>query len=197
MYVGWHVHVERSIAYFVAIWFYLRSNFWRVLRLFGLNEFYTFWCNFRKIVFWRLLNLLHCSVILKHVCIWDNACNYKFWLPLEFYWVIPSHFARTAWWNQWDLLGYCIVHTVPCTCCFFFGQIPLGIDPGRIESRLQRGPLSVSSRKHFRGLRGKGFPTDSRHYNWHKLCPSPSRHIFVLIQSGIHTGFALNWKEKK
>ena len=30
----------------------------------------------------------------------------------------------------------------------------------------------------------------------HKLCPSPSRHISVLIRSGIHTVFALNWKEK-
>ena len=51
--------------------------------------------------------------------------------------------------------------------------------------------------KHFRGLRGKGFPTDSRHSNGHKLCTSPSRHISVLIRSGIHTVFALNWKEKK
>ena len=38
---------------------------------------------------------------------------------------------------------------------------------------------------------------DSRHSNGHKLCPSPSRHISVLIRSGIHTVFALNWKEKK
>ena len=29
-----------------------------------------------------------------------------------------------------------------------------------------------------------------------KLCPSPSRHISVLIRSGIHTVFAFNWKEK-
>ena len=43
---------------------------------------------------------------------------------------------------------------------------------------------------------GKGFPTDSGHSNGHKLCPSPSRHISVLIRSGIHTVFALNWKEK-
>ena len=28
------------------------------------------------------------------------------------------------------------------------------------------------------------------------LCPSPSRHISVLIRSGIHTVFAFNWKEK-
>ena len=42
---------------------------------------------------------------------------------------------------------------------------------------------------------GKVFPTDSRHSNGHKLCPSPSRHISVLIRSGIHTVFALNWKE--
>ena len=48
----------------------------------------------------------------------------------------------------------------------------------------------------FRGFRRKGFPTDSRHSNGHKLCPSPSRHISVLIRSGIHTVFALNWKEK-
>ena len=55
----------------------------------------------------------------------------------------------------------------------------------------------VSSRQHFRGLRGKGFPTESRHSNGHKLCPSPSRYISVLIRSGIHTVFAVNWKEKK
>ena len=54
----------------------------------------------------------------------------------------------------------------------------------------------VSSRQHFRGLRGEGFPTDSRHSNGHKLCPSPSRHFSVLIRSGLHTVFALNWKEK-
>ena len=42
-------------------------------------------------------------------------------------------------------------------------------------------------------FRGKVFPTDSRHSNGHRLCPSPSRHISVLIQSGIHTVFALNW----
>ena len=53
-----------------------------------------------------------------------------------------------------------------------------------------------SSRQHFRGIRGKCFPTDSRHSNGHKLCPSPSRHISVLIRSGIHTVFALKWKEK-
>ena len=50
--------------------------------------------------------------------------------------------------------------------------------------------------QHFRGLRGKGFPTDSRHSDGHKLCPSPSRHISVLLRSGIHTVFAFNWKEK-
>ena len=41
-------------------------------------------------------------------------------------------------------------------------------------------------------FRGKGFPTDSRHSNGHKLCTSPSQHISVLIRSGIHTVFALN-----
>ena len=41
------------------------------------------------------------------------------------------------------------------------------------------------------------FPTDSRHSNGHKLCPSLSRHISVFIRNGIHTVFALNWKEKK
>ena len=33
----------------------------------------------------------------------------------------------------------------------------------------------------------KGFPTDNRHSHGYKLCPSPSRHISVLIRSGIHT----------
>ena len=45
-----------------------------------------------------------------------------------------------------------------------------------------------SVNQHFRGLRGKGFPTDSRHSNGHKLCLSPSRHISVLIQSLLSTG---------
>ena len=54
----------------------------------------------------------------------------------------------------------------------------------------------VSSRQNFLDLRGKGFPTDSRHSNGHKLCPSPIQHISVLIRSGIHTVFAINWKEK-
>ena len=35
-----------------------------------------------------------------------------------------------------------------------------------------------------------------QHSNGHKLYPSPSRHISFLIRSGIHTVFALNWKEK-
>ena len=26
---------------------------------------------------------------------------------------------------------------------------------------------------------------------WHKLCPSPSRHISILVRSGIHTVLAL------
>ena len=43
----------------------------------------------------------------------------------------------------------------------------------------------------FRGLRGEGFPTKSRHSNGQQLCSSPSRHISVLIRSGIHTVFAL------
>ena len=43
---------------------------------------------------------------------------------------------------------------------------------------------------------GNGFPTDSRHSSGHKSCPSPSRHFSVLIRSGSHTVFALNWKEK-
>ena len=38
----------------------------------------------------------------------------------------------------------------------------------------------------FHCLRRKGFPTDNRHSYGHKLCPSPSRHISVLIRSGIH-----------
>ena len=45
----------------------------------------------------------------------------------------------------------------------------------------------VSSWQHFRGLRGKGFPTDNRHSHGHKLCPSPSWYIFMLVRSGIHT----------
>ena len=47
--------------------------------------------------------------------------------------------------------------------------------------------------EHFRGLRGEGLPTDSRHFNGHKLRPSPSRHILYsyeveFIQSLLSTG---------
>ena len=45
----------------------------------------------------------------------------------------------------------------------------------------------MSSWQHFRGLRGKGIPTDNRHSHGHKLCPSLSRLISVPIRSGIHT----------
>ena len=53
----------------------------------------------------------------------------------------------------------------------------------------------VSSLQHFHGLRGKGFPTDNRHSHGHKLCPLPSRHISILVRSGIHTVLALDRKE--
>ena len=40
---------------------------------------------------------------------------------------------------------------------------------------------------------GKCFPTDNRHSNGHKLCPSPSQYISVLIiRSGIHTVLTLD-----
>ena len=55
--------------------------------------------------------------------------------------------------------------------------------------------VRISSWQHFRGLREKGFPTDSRHSHGHKLCPSPSRHISILVRSGIHTVLALGRKE--
>ena len=45
----------------------------------------------------------------------------------------------------------------------------------------------VSSWQHFRGLRGKVFPTDNRHSHGHRLCPSPCRHISILVRSEIHT----------
>ena len=38
---------------------------------------------------------------------------------------------------------------------------------------------------HFRGLHGKGFLTDNRHSHGHKLCPSSSRHISILVRSGL------------
>ena len=53
--------------------------------------------------------------------------------------------------------------------------------------RLHNQNARVSIWQHFHGIRGKGVPTDSRHCNGHQLCPSPSRHISVLIRSGIHS----------
>ena len=49
----------------------------------------------------------------------------------------------------------------------------------------------VSSRQHFRGLRGKGFPTDSRT----NCAPLLADIFLLLIRSVIHTVFALNWKK--
>ena len=42
---------------------------------------------------------------------------------------------------------------------------------------------------------GKIFLTYRRHSNGYQLCPSPSLYISLLIRSGIHTVFALGWKE--
>ena len=56
-----------------------------------------------------------------------------------------------------------------------------------------RSYARVSSRQYFRGLRGKGFPTDSRHSDGHKLCTSLAD-IFLysyeaeFIQSLLSTG---------
>ena len=52
----------------------------------------------------------------------------------------------------------------------------------------------VSGRQRFRGFCGKGFTADSRYSNGNKLCPSSSRHIYLLIWSRIYTVFALNRK---
>ena len=52
--------------------------------------------------------------------------------------------------------------------------------------------LEFFSWPYFRGLRGKGFPTDNRHSHGHKLCPSPSRYISILVRSGIHSVLALS-----
>ena len=52
----------------------------------------------------------------------------------------------------------------------------------------------VSSLQHFRGLRGKDFPTDSRHSNGHQLCPPLLVDIFLysheaeFIQSSLSAG---------
>ena len=54
--------------------------------------------------------------------------------------------------------------------------------------------FSGFSSQYFRCLRWRGFPTDNRHSHRHKLCPSPSRHMSVLLRSGIHTVLALGQK---
>ena len=53
----------------------------------------------------------------------------------------------------------------------------------------------VSSRQHFHGLRGKGFPTESLYSMGTEFCPSSSWHISVHIRSGIQTVFAFAWEE--
>ena len=44
-------------------------------------------------------------------------------------------------------------------------------------------------------LRRKGFPNDNQHSHGRKMCPSPSRHISILVRSGIHTALALAGKK--
>ena len=56
----------------------------------------------------------------------------------------------------------------------------------QVHWRRHHQDARVSIWQHFRGLRRKGFRTDNRHSHGHKLCPSTSRHISVLIRSGIH-----------
>ena len=100
----------------------------------------------------------------------------------------PELFYSQKWESQIHISGFRSRRTLFCQGTLRFEK--------QVHWRWYREHARVSSRQHFRGLRGKGFPTDSRHSDGHKLCPSPSRHISVLIRSGIHTVFAFNWKEK-
>ena len=102
--------------------------------------------------------------------------------------IIRNSFIHKKWESQIQISGFRSRRTLFCQGTLRFEK--------QVHWRWHRYHARVSSRQHFRGLWGKGFPTDSRHSDGHKLCPSPSRHISVLLRSGIHTVFALNWKEK-
>ena len=85
--------------------------------------------------------------------------------------------------------GWCMQQLLYTMCCFF-GDMFCSLmyaSSGLINKESEFEHARISSRQHFRGLRGKGFPTDSRHSNGHKLCTSPSRHISVLMRSGIQS----------
>ena len=56
----------------------------------------------------------------------------------------------------------------------------------QVHWRRHHQHAGFSTQQHFRGVLGKGFPEDSRHFNQYKLCLSPGQHIFVPIRSGIH-----------
>ena len=98
-------------------------------------------------------------------------------------------FCSQKWKSQIQFSGFMSRRTLFCQGTLRFEK--------QVHWRWYHQHTRVSSRQHFRGLWGKGFPTDSRHSNGHKLCPSPIRHISVLKRSGIHTVLTLNWKEKK
>ena len=93
--------------------------------------------------------------------------------------ILPSQ----KWKSEIQIFGFMSRGTLFCKRTLWFEE--------QVHYRRHHQDARVSSWQHCRGLRGKGFPTDNRHSHWHKLCPSPSRLISVLIRSRIHTVLAV------
>ena len=86
--------------------------------------------------------------------------------------------ADKKWKSEIQIFGLSSRGTLFCKGTLWFEE--------QVHWRRHYQDARVSSWQHYRCLRGKGFPTDNRHSHGHKLCPSPSRHISIIVRSGIH-----------
>ena len=99
--------------------------------------------------------------------------------------IIRNSFLHKKRKSEIQIFGFRSRGTLYCEGTLWFEE--------QVHWRRHHQDARVSSWQHFRGLRGKGFPTDSRHSHGHKLCPSPSRlflysHEAEFIQSLLSAG---------
>ena len=74
--------------------------------------------------------------------------------------IIRNSFIHQNGHSQMQMSGFRLRRTLFCQGTLRFEK--------QVHWRWHNKHARVSSRQHFRGLRGKGFPTDSRHSNGHK-----------------------------
>ena len=125
-------------------------------------------------------------LVLFHfeICKCSNVETNLSWTCLVFYLLSFEHplvlffsFPSRQWKSEMQILGFRSRGALFCKGTLWFEE--------QVHWRRHHQDVRVSSWQHFRGLHGKGFPTDKRHSYGHKLCPRPSRHITVFIRSGI------------